>query len=65
MKLSIGIHTLAGVIFGIVFGVILWLIGTGLAVLAVLPVGSPIALFFIGFACLVGFGILADYKEGE
>jgi hypothetical protein len=63
MKLSIGMNTLAGVIFGIVFGVILWLIGAGLAVIAVLPAGSPIALFFIGFACSIGYGILADQDE--
>ena len=65
MKLSIGKNTLVGLFMGIVFGAILWLIGAGLSVITVLPAGSPVALFFIGFACGIGLGISADLEEDE
>lgn len=60
MKLPFGKNVIAGIISGIVLGTILWLIGSGLAVLAVLPAMAPIALFFIGFAAPIGIAYLEE-----
>jgi len=65
MKLSIGIHTISGIFWGIVLGALLWLIGSGLQVIAVLPTYAAAALFFIGFAACIALGLIADYDESE
>ena len=63
--MKIGIHTIAGIFWGVVLGALLWLIGAGMTVIAVLPEYSPVALFFIGFAACIGLGLTADYTEGK
>jgi len=60
VKLPFGKNVIAGIFYGIVVGAILWLIGSGLQALAVLPANSPIALFFIGFASCIGISYIED-----
>jgi uncharacterized membrane protein YccC len=60
MKLPFGKNVIAGILYGIVLGLILWLIASGLTVTAILPPNSPIALFFIGLAVCMGIAFIED-----